>query len=91
MELRTDLQDKLAEVVETKGSDTFKRELIRFSKGEMKRGVPKAVYIVLRIIFDKRYKPDIELYEKLDELAKAKNTTSDEYCKDVLKEHIGAV
>ena len=91
MELGTDLQDELAEVLETEGPDAFKKELVRFSKGKMKRGVPKGVYMVLRTMFDKRYKPDVELYEKLTELAKTKDIKLDEYCKWVLAEHIKSV
>ncbi len=91
MKLGTDLQDSLAEVLETEGADAFKEQLARFSKGKMKRGTPKGVYIVLRTTFDKRYKPDIELYEKLNELAKAKNMKLDEYGKWVLIEHVKSV
>ncbi len=91
MKLGTDLQDSLAEVLETEGPDAFKEQLARFSKGKMKRGTPKGVYIVLRTTFDKRYKPDIELYEKLTELAKAKNMKLDEYGKWVLIEHVKSV
>jgi len=91
MKLGTDLQDKLAEVLETEGPDAFKKELMRVSKGKMKRGVPKGVYVVLRTSFDKRYKPDVELYEKLNELAEANNMKLDEYCKWVLTEHVKSV
>jgi len=91
MKLGTDLQDELAEVLETEGPDALKRELIRFSKGGLKRGVAKGVYIVLRTTFDKRYKPDVELYEKLTELAEAKNLRLDGYCKWVLTEHVKLV
>jgi ParB-like chromosome segregation protein Spo0J len=91
MKLGTDIQDELAEVLETEGPDALNKELARFSKGKMKRGVPKGVYIVLRTTFDKRYKPDVELYEKLTELAKAENMKLDEYCKWVLTEHLKSV
>jgi len=87
----TDLQDKLAEVLEMEGLDAFKKELTRFSEGKIKRGAPKGVFIVLRTTFDKRYKPDIELYGKLTELAEAKNVKLDEYCKWVLTEHVKSV
>jgi len=46
---------------------------------------------VLRTTFDKRYKPDVELYEKLNELAEAKNMKLDEYCKWILTEHVKSV
>jgi len=91
MKLGTDLQDELAGMLETDGPDAFKKELMRVSKGGMNRGVPKGVYIILRTTFDKRYKPDVELYKKLTELAKAENMKLDEYCKRVLKEHAKSV
>ncbi len=91
MKLGTDLQDKLAEVLETEGLDAFKKEVKSISKGGTKRGVTKGVYIVLRTTFDKRYKPDVELYEKLTELAKAKNVKIDAYCKWALTEHVKSV
>ncbi len=87
MELGIDLQDKLAEVAETGGPDALKKELIWVSKCEMRRGVPKGVYITVRTTFDKRYKPDVELYEKLTKLAETKNMKLNEYCKWVLIEH----
>jgi ParB-like chromosome segregation protein Spo0J len=91
MGLGTALQDELAEVLETKGLDVFKKELARFSKGKMKRSVPKRVYMVIRTTFDKRYKPDVELYEKLTELAEVKNMKLGECCKWVLTEHLKSV
>jgi ParB family chromosome partitioning protein len=91
MKLGADLQDELAEVLETEGPDALKRELMRVSKSGMRRGVPKGAYLVLRATFDKRYKPDVELYEKITELAKAKNMKLNEYFKRVLTEHARSV
>jgi len=91
MELGIDLQDKLAEVAEIEGPDALKKEVLRISKGKKKRGIPKGVYITMRTTFDKRYKPDVELYEKLTKLAEAKNMKLDEYCKWVLIEHANPV
>ena len=91
MKLGTDLQDELAGVLEMEGPDALKKELIRFSKGGMKRGPHKGAYIILRIAFDKRYKPDMDLHQKLSELAETKNINLDEYCKWVLTEHAKSV
>ena len=55
MKLGKELQDKLAEVLEAEGHKAFKNELLRATRGEMKRGIPKGVYIMLRTTFDKRY------------------------------------
>jgi ParB family chromosome partitioning protein len=91
MKLGTDLQDKLAEMLETEGPVAFKRELARLSKGGSKKGFSRGVYTILRITFDKRYKPDAELCEKITELSKAENMKLDEYCKWVLTEHVKSV
>jgi len=91
MKLGIDLQDKLSEVLETEGLDAFKKEMIRVSKGKTKRGFPKGAYVMLGTRLDKRYEPDIELYEKLTELSKAKNMKLDEYCKWVLTEHVKSI
>jgi hypothetical protein len=65
--------------------------LARISKKGIKRGAPRGVYIVLRTTFDKRYKPDVELYKKLNELAITKNMKIDEYCKWILREHVKSI
>lgn len=87
MELGTDLQDKLAEVLETEGIDAFNLEVAKIPTDKIKRGIPKGVYVILRTTFDKRYKPDVEAYDKLTKLAEAKKMKIDEYCKWVLTEH----
>lgn len=91
MELGKDLQDELAEVAKTEGLQAFKKELLRVAGGKMKRGLPKGVYIVLRTTFDKRYNPDLELYKRLESLAKTKDMKIDEYCKWVLNEYVKTV
>ena len=87
MNLGETSQDKLAETLETEGLDAFKRELARNLSGKMKKGMTKGKYIVLRTIFDKIFKPDVELYEKLAALAEEKNMKLSEYSKWVLTEH----
>jgi ERCC4-related helicase len=82
------MQDKLAETVETDGVDAFKKELARLQEGRGKRGIPKGKYVIVRTVFDRRYRPDMDLYAKLEELARTKEKKVDEYCKDVLKDHI---
>lgn len=79
-------QDELADVLETEGPDAFWSELAKVTVGR-RRGIPRGKYIILRATFDKRYKPDLELYEKLSKLAEAKGMKVDEYCKWVLTEH----
>lgn len=88
MGLGTELQDKLAEILETDGLEAFKNEVARIPTGKMKRGIPKDIYIILRTTFDRRYKPDIALYEKISKLAETKKMKVDEYTKWVLSEHV---
>lgn len=88
MDLGKEKQSELAELLEAEGSEAFKKELARLTAGKMKRGIPKGAYIILRTTFDKRYKPDVELYEKLSDLAKEKEMKVDEYSKWVLTEHV---
>jgi len=90
LKLGEDLQDKLAETVESEGLDGFRKEMERLQAGRKKRGIPKGKYIILRTVFDRRYKPDIDLWERLEKLAEAKGKKVDEYCKDVLKDHVKA-
>ena len=68
--------------------EPFQRELARHSERKMKRGIPKGKYVILRLTWDKVYKPDLELYEKLSKLAESKNMKLDAYCKDMLREHV---
>jgi len=84
-------QDELAEILETQGADAFQRKLEKFTKGRGRRGAPRGKYIVLRAAFDKISKSDMDIYEKLNELAEAKNMKTGEYCKWVLTEHINAM
>jgi ParB-like chromosome segregation protein Spo0J len=83
-------QDELAEVLEKEGLDAFNKAVERISQGKgLKRGIPKDVYIILRVKFDKRYKPDVDLSEKIEKLAKNKNMDVDEYVKKVaLPDHV---
>lgn len=88
MKLGTEFQDELAEILEKEGIEAFKKELSRVATGKMKRGIPKDVYIILRTTFDKRYPPDLTLYEKLSKLAEKKKMKVDAYAKWVLAEHV---
>lgn len=88
MGLGNELQDKLAEILETDGLEAFKNELARIPTGKMKRGIPKDVYFILRTTFDRRYKPDLELWEKIQKRAKQKNMKEDQYIKWFLRENL---
>jgi len=88
LKLGSELQGKLAELVETDGVDAFKKEVARLQEGRGKRGIPKGKYIILRTVFDRRYRPDMAVYEKLEKLAEAKDQKVDDYCKEVLRDHV---
>lgn len=88
MELGQELQNKLATVAETEGTEAFRKELGRVKTGRQKRGLPKDTYLILRTNFDKRYRPDMELWETINKLAEAKEMELDAFNKFVLKEHI---
>ena len=80
-------QDELAQTLEEEGIEAYRKELARFAQKKLKGGIPKGKYMILRAVFDKMYPPDVELYEKITQLAKAKKMKLDEYCKWALTEH----
>jgi ParB/RepB/Spo0J family partition protein len=87
LKLGETLQDELAEVAEKEGVDAFKKALSRVPTGHMKRGIPRDVYAIVRMTFDKRSRNDKAVWEKLTKLAEKAEMKVDEYCKQVLKEH----
>lgn len=91
MKLGKDLQDKLAEVLETQGLEAFKKEMARLSAGGRPRGVPPGVYYIVRAVFDKRYAPDVEIIKKLDKLAEAKGIDRDKCAKWIIEERVKSV
>jgi ParB/RepB/Spo0J family partition protein len=88
MDLGEKTQEKLADVLETEGKEEFEKELERHAESKLKRGLPKGKYFIVRTVFDRVYPPDLELYEKLEKMAEAKHVQIDDYCKNVLKEHV---
>lgn len=88
MKLGEELQNELATVAKNEGKEAFKKAVERIPTGKMKRGIKAGTYLILRVPFDKRSKPDMELYEALTKLAEAKEMEIDEYNKWVLREHV---
>ena len=88
MRLGEALQDKLAEVLETKGLEAFKKELIKVAAGKAKRGIPKDVYRIDRIVWDKRNRTEMGYYEILVKAAEKKGMKVPEYIKDFMTKHI---
>jgi ParB family chromosome partitioning protein len=79
-------QEKLAEAAETGGRDGYMAALETIQTGYEKRGIPKGKYLVVRTMFERAHEKNI--YDKLTQLAKAKNMEVDEYSKWVLTEHV---
>lgn len=85
------LQDELAEVLETQGPDEFKRELNRVIAGKEKRGIPKDVYEIARVLWDKRNRNEMEYFEVLKKTAERKGMKTAEYVKDFIIRHIAEI
>ena len=88
MKLGTELQNTLADTLKKNGVDAFQKELERHQSKRLKRGIPKGKYVILRITWDKVYPQDMNLYEKLEKLARDKRMKIDDYSKQVLEEHV---
>lgn len=91
MEIGEKSQEKLAVALETGGKEEFQKELGRFAEHRLKRGLPKGKYLIVRVIFDKAWDADKELYSKLGKMAEKQHVEIDEYAKAVLKVHIDQV
>lgn len=84
-------QKELAEVLHEEGKEGLERKVAEIRKiGQRKRGIPGGKYIILRTVFDRVYPPDMEIYQKLEELAKKENMKVDEYTKKVLRDHVAS-
>lgn len=88
MKLGEALQDELVEVLETEGLEAFKRELVRVAAGRMKRGIPKGVYKIDRVTWDKRNRKEMGYYEILMKVAEKKGMKVPNYIKDFIIKHI---
>lgn len=88
LDLSTEKQEELAELLFKEGPKMLWAKIDEMQTGKRKRGLPKDVYVILRTTFDKRWKPDVETWKKLEKLAESKNMKVDEYTKWVLSEHV---
>lgn len=87
MKVGRELQNELATVAEKEGLEAFRKAVTRANTGKRKRGLPRETYHILRTTFDKRYKPDLELWDTLNKLAKAEEMELPEYNKHILRLH----
>jgi ParB/RepB/Spo0J family partition protein len=88
MKLGEVLQDKLAEVLEIKGLEAFKKELTDVAAKKMKRGIPRDAYKIDRIVWDKRNRTEMGYYETLMRAAEKKGMKVSEYIKAFVTKHI---
>ncbi len=88
MKLGKALQDELTGILETRGLNAFKKELMRLNTGRMKRGIPIGTYTVARVIWDKRNKKEMEYYETLTKAAEKRGMKIPKYIKNFIAEHI---
>ena len=72
LELGTELQDKLAETVETQGYEAFKSEVVRLQAGKGKRGIWPGVWQVDRVLWDRRNRKEMEHVRVVDKAAEKK-------------------
>jgi len=91
MRLGVELQDKLAEVLENEGVEVFWKELSRLSTDKMKRGIPKGVYEIDRIMWDKRNREEMGCHEIVRKVARAKGMKTPDYIKDFVTRHIDEI
>lgn len=85
MDIEPEAQDKLAEVLETEGMEKFQKELQSYSEKKLKRGIPAGKYLVIRVVLDKFYDPDMKLDKILRKLAEARHEKRDEAVKWALQ------
>jgi ParB family chromosome partitioning protein len=88
MKLGEALQHQLAEVLKTKGLEAFRKELIKATVGKPRRGLPRGIYKIDRLIWDKRNRTEMGYYEILTTAAEKKGIKVPEYVKDFVIRHI---
>lgn len=91
MNLGETLQDELAEILETQGLKAFRKELMRLNPGKMKRGIPKGIYEIARVLWDKRNKKEMEYYGTLTKVAEKRKMKVPDYIKNFIMEHIDEI
>ena len=88
MKLAKEVQEKLGEIVETEGKAGLHRELQNMETGKKKRGIPKDAYEVVRLTYDKRWKPAMKILSEIDKRAEQQKMTRIEYIMKVLEDHV---
>ena len=84
-------QNDLAETLESKGIEAFRKELMRVNTGKMKRGIPEGVYEIARVVWDTRDQKQMRHYQILTKVAREKEMNVPEYIKDFIIRHIDEI
>lgn len=88
MNLGEALQSELAEIAETRGLEACQKRLMEITVGRTKRGIPRGVYKIDRLIWDKRNRKEMGHYEILMKAAKNRGMKVPQYIKDFTIRHI---
>lgn len=91
MELPNTTQQRLAETLEKEGLEAFQDAVERVGERKLKRGIPKGVYEVDRVVWDKRNQKEMSYYETLRKVAEVKEMKVPEYIKDFVIRHIDEI
>lgn len=91
MALPTLKQNELAEVLKKEGFEAFQSAVEASSERRFKRGIPRGVYEVDRVLWDKRNSREMRHYDTLKKTAEAKQMKIPEYIKDFVIRHIDEV
>jgi len=91
LKLGTELQERLGELALSEGLEAFRKELARLMAGKGKRGIPRGIYLIDRVIWDKRNRKELEYYDVLTKAAEAKGIKTAEYIKDYIIRHIDEI
>jgi len=88
LKIAPNVQEDLAKVAETEGQEAFKRDLFRAAEGRLKRGIPKGVYDILRLTYNKSVPSERSFLENLNKLAQTKKMETDDCAKWALAEKV---
>ena len=91
LKLGRELQERLGELALSEGLEAFRKELARLMAGKGKRGIPRGVYLIDRVIWDKRSRKELGYYKILTRVAEAKGMKVPEYIKDYIIRHIDEI
>lgn len=90
LKLGEELQNELAELLEAEGPEAMWSEIQR-RKGVLKRGIPKGMFEITRLSWDKRNRQVMGYYETIEKAAKSKKMTVPEFIMAFLISRMGEI